>query len=97
MARVAQIDWTAAGECDAMASIAGRQDAVEHVDAALDRLQQILRRTNSHQVARPLDRQMRHGPLDQGKHHGLRLTDRKSADGIAVKAYIDDTARARPP
>ena len=41
MARIAQIDWPESRERDAVSPIAGRHHAIEHVDAARDRLQNI--------------------------------------------------------
>ena len=94
VAGVAQIDLAEAGERHAVAPVAGRHHAVEHVDAARHRLQQILGRADAHQVARAIRRQRRRGLLDHREHHRLRLADRKPADRVAVKADLDQR-RAR--
>ena len=54
MAGVAQIDLAEAGERHAVAPVAGRHHAIEHVDAARDRLHQILGRADAHQIARAI-------------------------------------------
>src|SRR5258706_3605452 len=50
--RVLDIDATLAGEQLAVAGVAGRHDAVEHVDTARHTLHEIRRRPCAHQVAR---------------------------------------------
>ena len=57
MPGVVEIDRAEAREHRAVAAVAGRQHAVEHVDAARDRLEQIVRRADAHQIARPVGRQ----------------------------------------
>ena len=86
IARVAQIEPPAPGEGLAVAARAGRHHAVEHVDAAGDRCEQILRRADAHQIARPILRQHGSGRLDHVEHRGLPFADRQPADGIAVEA-----------
>ena len=54
MAGVAQIDLAEAGKRHAVAAVTGRHHAIEHVDAARDRFQQILGRADAHQVARAI-------------------------------------------
>ncbi len=94
MARVAQIDLAQPRKRHAVTAVPGRHHAIEHVDAARHRLQQIFRRADAHQIARAIRRQHRRGLLDHRQHHRLRLADRQAADGIAVKADLDQ-ARAR--
>ena len=68
-----------------VAGIAGRQDAVKHVDTGIDGLDDIFRRTDPHQVAW---RGSRHGghrvPQDMLAFFP-GLTDRESTEGVAVK------------
>ena len=94
MARVAQVDRTEPRKRHAVTAVPGRHHAIEHVDAARDRLQDVLGRADTHQIARPVRRQERRHLLDHRQHHRLRLADRKAADGVAVKAGIDHAARA---
>ena len=81
-------------EGHAVAAVAGRHHAIEHVDAAPDRFQEIVRRADPHQIARAVRRQRRRRLFDDLKHDILRLADRQAADGVAVKADIDQLERA---
>ena len=56
-----------AREGEPVAAVAGRHHAVEHVDAARDRFEQILRRADAHQVARPIGRQHRRDLVDDAR------------------------------
>ena len=78
------------GERRAGAPEPGRQHAVEHVDPALDHLEDALRVADAHEVARPLGRQQRRGP---GRR---RRTSRRSvlADRRARRAR---SRRSRAP
>ena len=93
MPRIAQVDLAEPGERHAVTAIAGRHHAIEHVDAARDRFQHVIGRADAHQIARPILRQDRRDLLDHRQHHRLRLADREAADGITVKADVDQ-ARA---
>ena len=90
MARVAQVDRAATREGEPMTAVAGGQHAIEHVDAAADRFQQILRRANAHQIARLVGGQRRCDLVDNAEHDLLRLADREPADRIAGKADADE-------
>ena len=67
----------------AVARIAGRHHAVEHVDAGLNRMHQILRRTDTHQVTRLVRRHFGRGMSEDARHVFFRFADRKAADGHA--------------
>ena len=56
VARVVEVDRAEARERRAVAAVTGRQHAVEHIDAALDRLEQIVRHADAHEIARPIGR-----------------------------------------
>ena len=73
-----------------MAAGARRQHAVEHVDAARDRLDHVVGLAHAHQVARPVGGQRRHVVAIIVEHHLLRLADRQAADGVAVEADRDE-------
>ena len=77
-----------------MAAVARRHHAVEHVDAARDRFEDVVGRADAHQIARPVGRQLRRRLLDHRQHHVLRLADRKAADGVALEIRCRP-ARAR--
>ena len=53
-AGVPQVEVALPGERGAGARVAGRQDTVEHVDPALDHLEDPLRVADPHEVARPV-------------------------------------------
>src|SRR3546814_10108145 len=59
MLRVADAHGAGAGEVMAVARVAGRHRAVEHVDAARDRFHQVLGPADAHQVARAIAGQLR--------------------------------------
>ena len=83
-----------AGEVVAVARVAGRHHAIEHVDAARDRFDQVLGPAHAHQVARAVVGQLRAGVLEHRVALGLRLADGQAADRIAVEA---DVAAGPPP
>ena len=51
-----------------------------------DRLDDVVRRADAHEVARLVRRQARRDRLEHGQHHVLRLADGEAADGVAVEA-----------
>ena len=92
MARVGEIDRTVSREGHAMASVPRWQHTVEHVDAACYGFDEIVRRTDPHQVARTIRRQQRRSRSHDPEHHVLRLADSKTADGVAVEAHRGECA-----
>src|SRR5262245_12295765 len=85
MPGIAEIEPAEAGEGLAVPARARRHHAVEHVDAARHRLDDVERRADAHEIAGPLLRQQRRGDIDGGEHLRLGLPDRKPANGIAVE------------
>src|SRR6187399_2059920 len=67
------------GEELPIARIARRKYAVEQIDASSDRLDQIARHACSHEVSRPIRRELRSSLLYDVIHERHRLADRKSA------------------
>ena len=94
VARVLDIDAPLAREQLTVPGIAGRQHAVEQVDAARRRFDQILRRAGSHQISRPVVGKKPRRVRDDVVHHIHRLADAQPADGISVEADRDGGARA---
>src|SRR5947207_2375919 len=84
-ARVAEVQWPVGGERLPRAARARRQHAVEHVDAADDRLDDIVRLADTHQVARLVCGQHAYREIEAAEHRLLPLADRKSADRITVE------------
>ncbi len=97
MARILQVELAVTRIRDTMAAGAGRHHAVEHVDAARYRLDDIVRRADAHQVARRVGRQRRHGHVEHRQHRRLWLADREPADGIAIEAYGGQARRGLEP
>ena len=82
-----------AGEGLRGAARARRQHAIEHVDAAHDRADDVGGLADAHQIARPVRRQGRHGRVEHREHRRLPLADRQPADRIAVEADLDQPCR----
>ena len=78
-----------------VAGIAARHHAVKEVDAPRRRFDDILRRTDAHEIADLLLRHMRLDVLDDIIHHLGRLTDGQSADRIAVHIELRDLVHMR--
>src|SRR5690606_4153548 len=96
-AAVADIDHAFAREQLAIARVARRNDAVEHVDAAGDGGDEIARRPDAHEVARTILRQMRLERLEDLEPLGLGFPDREPADGVAVEADRTQPVERRAP
>ena len=89
MAGVAQVELAAAGKGLRRAAAARRHHAVEHVDAALHRADDVGRPADAHQVARPVGRQHAAGVTSSvAEHRLLALADGEAADGVAVEADV---------
>ena len=73
------------GERLAVSRVPCRQHTVEEVDAAGDRLHQIGRLADAHQIAGLLARQQARRQLGELEHHGLGLPHRHAADRVAVE------------
>ena len=84
---VAHVDRPEAGEQLPVAPVAGRHDAIEHVDAPLNRLQDIDGRTDTHQVARLVFGQHLVDDLDHLVHLFGRLTYGEAADRVPVGPF----------
>ena len=88
VAAVADLDVALGREQPAVARVAGRHHAVEHVDAGLDAVEQVFRRAHAHQVARLVGRQPWCGVAQHAQHLGLGLAHRQAADRVAVEADV---------
>ena len=84
---VAHVDRPEAGEQLPVAPVAGGHDAIEHVDAPLDRLQDIDGRADTHQVARLVFGQYLVDDLDHLVHLFGRLTYGEAADRVPVGPF----------
>ena len=80
---VAQVDAPLGREERAVARDARGQHAVEHIYAAIDRLDDVLGRADAHQVARLIGGQRRAGFVQRGVHLRFGLAHSQAADGVA--------------
>ena len=84
----AEVDFTVGGERGAALSELPGDDAIEHVHAAMHRLQNVDRGAHAHQVTRQVFGQL--GGDDPGElvALGIGFTDREPADGEAVEGQV---------
>src|SRR6185312_12459685 len=85
MARIAQIDRAAPGEALGGSSRARRQHAVEEIDAAPDRADNVVGLADAHEIARPVLGERRHRRIEYGEHALLAFADGQTAHGVAVE------------
>ena len=85
MAGVADVQLAAGHEGLARASGAGRQHAIEHIDAPGDGADDVRRPPDAHQIARFIVRQGRRCDVQRLEHRLLAFADRQPADGIALE------------
>ena len=93
VAGVPHIDGAASSDGLAGAARAGRDDAIEHIDASLDRSDDIVGPADAHEIARPVGRKMRQRRIKDAKHLVLAFTDGEAAHGIAVEADVSQGHR----
>ena len=80
-----------------VARVPRRHDAIEHVDAAPHRLDDVLRPSDAHQVARLVRRHLRHQRLEHPHAFRLALADREAADRETREAdVLERRERCRP-
>src|ERR1044072_7058850 len=94
---VLDIEPAARRERLARAAVAGRQNAVEHVDAARDCFDEIFWRADAHQVPRRISRHSWRHVFDYFKHHCLLFPHPQPADRVAVEADVDGLFETDPP
>ena len=90
MGGVAELDRALVGQAGRVPAVAGRQDAVEQVDPGRDRVEDVLRPADPHQVARPVGGQAVRRDLEgrRGPARGSSPT-LTPADGVAVEVERD--------
>src|SRR6516165_4505717 len=91
IARVLQISQpqrALVGEGHGVAAIARGKHAVEQVDATSNRLENILRPADAHQVARFAFWQRRRGLMEDRIHLIRRLADTQATDSVALKLEL---------
>ena len=80
---VFDVDGAFSGEQQSVTAVAGGHDAVEHVDAALDGLEEVLRGAHAHEVAGAVLGKDGIDDLDHLVHHLGGLAHGQAADGAA--------------
>src|SRR5262249_51794660 len=93
MAGVAYVELAETREGEAGAARTGRHHAIEHIDAARDRADDILGTADAHQIARVIGGQEIRREIQHAKHLLLALADREAADRIAVEADTGQSLR----
>ena len=84
-----------ANEQLAVARVAGRHHAIEHVDAGADTGAQVLGRAHAHQVTRAVVRHLGRDRADHGVHHRRRLADAQAAQRQPVERQLGDLRQVR--
>src|SRR5205085_511679 len=87
--RVLDVQLAARRESLTGATVARRQNTVKHVYATRYRLDQILWRSNAHQITRRFFWHSRCEVLNYVKHHRFLFADTQSADRVTVKTDVD--------
>src|SRR5438128_4740765 len=93
IAGVADFDVAAAGEEPAVAGVARRQHAVEHVDSGRDRLDDVLGRADAHEIARLVLGKPRRGVGEDPALVALGLAHREPADRVALETDARQTRK----
>ncbi len=92
-----QVQAAARRECHSLLGQDRRHGAVEHVDATIDRLQEVERGADAHEIAREMLGQERRRERGTALAFDLALADREAADRVAVERQAEQMLRALPP
>ena len=87
---IADLDVPLVGECHCIATVSCRHHAVEQIDSAGDRFQQIDRPTYAHQVPGLIDGQHRTGCGRDPVHLRRSFTDAEAAHGEAFEIHAGE-------
>ncbi len=89
---VAEAAGAGEGKGEAVAAVASGQDAVEHVDAALDGFKDVLGVADAHEVAGFFLGEERRGVSDGFDHAGVTFADGEAAEGVAGEIECGEEA-----
>src|SRR5437660_1273256 len=95
--RVLDAQEAARREDMSVARVARWKDAIEHVDTARDRLDEIFGRADAHEVARPVGRHAWRDERGYAVHLVLRLADREPSDRVSIEANAGEPVDAFEP
>ena len=88
VSRIADFDHSMTGKQMTIAGVTSRHDAVEHVHAMAHRLKNIDRTPDTHQITRLILGQAWRHVLQNPYAVLLRLTNRQTTQGIAIKTNL---------
>src|SRR5687767_582458 len=94
VAGILDVDPSLAGEELPVARVARWHHTVEHVDAAGDRLDEVLGSASAHQIPRPIHGQLTGRLLRDGVHHLDRLANAEPADRVTLEPCLDGSRSA---
>src|SRR5207302_1421897 len=94
---VLEIEPSAPREGAARARRARRQNAVEHVDTAVDHFQDARGIADPHEVPRPVEREELRRPGGRLEHQRPFLADRQTAERVPVELELRDRGDRRAP
>ena len=89
--RAPHLEFSKTREGNSSASILIREDAVEHVDPAVNRFEDIAGSSDSHEIARKIHWEHRGGNFCEVFPFRFRFTDCKTADRQTVEAFAIDS------
>ena len=95
-AGVLEVEAAGRGERRPRAAHPRRQDAVEHVDAALDHFEDAFWIADAHEVARLVRGEERRRLRDRLEHRVARLPHAEPAERVAVEVELDDLRDRAP-
>ena len=94
VAGVLDVDRPEACERQTVTAITGGHHAIEHIDAARDGLQDVVRGADAHEITRLLDGQSRRRFGDDLEHDLLGFANGESAERVALEADFGQAACA---
>jgi hypothetical protein len=94
---VLDVELASRSECLAVAAVARRQNAIEHVDAARYRFNQVFGSAYAHQIARFISRHAWRNVFDDVEHHRFFFADAQAANGVTVEADLYGSLKTLAP
>src|SRR5262249_39620079 len=92
--RISNVELSPRGEDLTVSGIARRHYAIEHIHAARHRLDQVFRRSHSHQVSGLVGGNLCRNKLCNVIHLLLLFADAEPPDGVALKPDLDQVIEA---
>ena len=86
--KIKEVHLTLVGIDMTMAAVSRRVNAVKEIDTAVNALDDVCRCADAHKIGRLFLRKMRYDDIEDMIHLLMCLTDRESADGIAIEIHL---------